>query len=73
MWEDTSNLGARYYHEGNRALSNMPGGSVTPMLIAGAVGYLIGWMVHGQSRNHRSIRYDRHYDGHYRNLPEYYG
>ena len=53
MWDDAYDQGARYYREGTRAVSNVDGTSISMLLLGGALGYAIAWMVHGEGSNQR--------------------
>ena len=48
MWDDLSDRGARYYHQGSRAVGDLDGASVAALLTAGAIGLALGWLVFGQ-------------------------
>ena len=47
-WDDVSRRGAQYYRQGSRAVSDMDSAAMTGLLIAGAVGFGLGWLVFGQ-------------------------
>lgn len=47
-WDDASRYGTRYYRQGSRAVTDMDSGTVTGLLIAGAIGFGLGWLVFGQ-------------------------
>lgn len=50
-WDDVSRRGADYYRQGSRAVGDVEPGTMTGMLIAGALGFGLGWLVFGQSRS----------------------
>jgi hypothetical protein len=47
LWDDAYDQGERYYRQGSRAVAKIDGSTVTVMLLAGAIGYAIAWMIHG--------------------------
>ena len=47
-WDDVSKRGARYYRQGSRAVGDMDSSTMTGLLIAGAVGFGLGWLIFGQ-------------------------
>lgn len=63
--DDASDLGARYYREGSRAISNLTGASAMPLLVGVAFGYFVGWMVYGQSGGTAYTASRRPYGGDY--------
>ena len=68
MWDDAAEYGERYYRQGSQAVRNTDNTTVSGLLIAGAIGYGIAWLLHGQrsyssddwqlprSRHHQSGR-----------------
>jgi uncharacterized protein YjbJ (UPF0337 family) len=47
--ERAQDVGARYYREGNRAVSRQVGDQhLAALLVAGAAGYLLAWLLHGR-------------------------
>lgn len=63
VWDDVYEQGGRYYREGTRAVANIDGSALAFALVAGAVGYALAYLVHGQAnwrgereRDHRSGR-----------------
>lgn len=47
-WDDVSKRGASYYRQGSRAVGDMDSSTMTGLLIAGAVGFGLGWLIFGQ-------------------------
>jgi hypothetical protein len=47
MWDDVYGQGERYYREGTRALGDNEG-VVVALILGCAVGYTMGWLIHGQ-------------------------
>ncbi|MGH1591030.1 hypothetical protein ACRBEV_25015 [Methylobacterium phyllosphaerae] len=47
-WDNASEYGSRYYRQGSRAVSDMDNGTMTGLLIAGAIGFGLGWLIFGQ-------------------------
>jgi len=47
-WDDMSKQGQRYYRQGSRAVSNLDQTSMTGLLIAGTIGFGLGWLIFGQ-------------------------
>jgi hypothetical protein len=47
-WEGVSKRGADYDRQGSRAVSNADSATASSLLIAGAIGFGIGWLVFGQ-------------------------
>lgn len=47
-WDSASEHGARYYQQGSRAVGNVDTGTMTGFLVAGAIGFGLGWLVFGQ-------------------------
>lgn len=47
-WDNASEYGSRYYRQGSRAVSDMDSGTMTGLLVAGALGFGLGWLVFGQ-------------------------
>ncbi|WP_132255966.1 hypothetical protein [Methylobacterium segetis] len=48
-WDDLSKRGADTYRQGSRALGEVDGTTATGLLIAGAVGFGIAWLIFGQA------------------------
>jgi hypothetical protein len=48
MWDDVYEQGGRYYREGSRVVANVDGSALAFALVAGAVGYALAYLVHGQ-------------------------
>ncbi len=48
MWDEAYDQGQRYYREGSRMVGNVGGSTLAIALVAGAVGYAIAYMAHGQ-------------------------
>lgn len=47
--ERAQDLGGRYYREGNRAVSQRVGDQhLAALVVAGAAGYLLAWLLHGR-------------------------
>jgi len=59
MWDEAYDQGTRYYRDGSRALSNIDGGTWAAMFIAGAIGYGLSLLIHGQQSVWGSDRSDR--------------
>lgn len=47
-WDSAAEYGSRYYRQGSRTVGSMDTGTMTGLLIAGAVGFGLGWLVFGQ-------------------------
>jgi hypothetical protein len=47
-WDNASEYGSRYYRQSSRAVSDMDGGTMTGMFVAGAIGFGLGWLIFGQ-------------------------
>lgn len=47
-WDSTSEYGSRYVRQGSRAVGNVDSGTMTGLLVAGAMGFGLGWLVFGQ-------------------------
>lgn len=47
-WDNVSRRGAHYYRQGSRAVGDIDSSTMTGLLIAGAVGFGLGWLVFGQ-------------------------
>lgn len=47
-WDNASQYGSRYYRQGRRAVGDMDTGTMTGLLIAGAIGFGLGWLVFDQ-------------------------
>lgn len=48
MWDSVYDQGERYYRQGSQAIGNLDGTTVTGLLVAGAVGLGLGWLMFGQ-------------------------
>ncbi|MEA1833167.1 hypothetical protein U8607_13860 [Methylobacterium durans] len=48
-WDDLSKRGARYYRQGSRAVGEVDGTTATGLLIAGAIGFGLAWLIFGQA------------------------
>ena len=47
-WDSASEYGSRYYRQGSRAVGNVDSTTMTGFLVAGAIGFGLGWLVFGQ-------------------------
>ena len=47
-WDSASEYGSRYYRQGSRAVGNVDTTTMTGFLVAGAIGFGLGWLVFGQ-------------------------
>lgn len=47
-WDSASEYGSRYYRQGSRAVGNVDTATMTGFLVAGAIGFGLGWLVFGQ-------------------------
>jgi hypothetical protein len=48
MWDDAYERGERYLRQGSQALGNLDSGTLTGLLVAGAVGFGVAWLLFGQ-------------------------
>ena len=48
MWDDATEQGERYYRQGSDAVRNIDSTTVGVLLVAGAIGYGVSWLIHGQ-------------------------
>ena len=51
MLDRASDQGGRYYQQGRQAIGNLNGGTAGGLFAAGAVGFLLAWLIFGQSRS----------------------
>ena len=54
-WDDAYEMGERYYRQGRRAIREAEMGSVGTLIVAGAIGYALAWMIHGPHAYSRYI------------------
>lgn len=47
-WDSASEYGSRYYRQGSQVVGNVDTGTMTGFLVAGAIGFGLGWLVFGQ-------------------------
>lgn len=47
-WNSASRYGSHYYRQGSRAVGDMDTATMTSLLVAGAIGFGLGWLVFGQ-------------------------
>ena len=47
-WDDVSQRGADYYRQGARTVGGVDNATMTALLVAGAVGLGLGWLIFGQ-------------------------
>jgi hypothetical protein len=47
-WDSASDYGSRYYRQGTRAVGEVDATTMTGLVIAGAVGFGLAWLIFGQ-------------------------
>lgn len=47
-WDSASQFGSRYYRQGSRAVGDVDTATMTGLLVAGAIGFGLGWLAFGQ-------------------------